>query len=278
MGWHCESDRTLADLLLRMERDDEEARRVREERDALAQEVARLRTAREAAERTSQRLRGERNTLREERDSARRDLEVSRQHVAGWCLFRLRKFSSCAAVDALVADVRARNLELLAEVERGRDRLEETEAVVAEISRENSGLPQQLETATTTLSRLAEKDAEPLRKEDGASQGVEAEVAKSDDTDTDTDEDEEAVAARWNNGLGEPPIIFSQPHNWGTLFWVGWIPGFGEGLQRAPHRRCCRRSDQRWKLRVVRVLDLGGRDSLWHMLNVSHLIDLFTFY
>ncbi|KAG2609942.1 hypothetical protein PVAP13_4KG076233 [Panicum virgatum] len=72
MGWHCESDRTLADLLLRMERDDdEEARRVR---DALAQEVARLRTAREAAERTSQRLRGERNTLREERDSARRDL------------------------------------------------------------------------------------------------------------------------------------------------------------------------------------------------------------
>lgn len=257
MGWHCESDRTLADLLLRMERDDEEARRVREERDALAQEVARLRTAREAAERTSQRLRGERNTLREERDSARRDLEVSRQHVA---------------------DVRARNLELLGEVERGRDRLEETEAVVAEISRENSGLRQQLETATTTLSRLAEKDAEPLRKEDGASQGVEAEVAKSDDTDTDTDEDEEAVAARWNNGLGEPPIIFSQPHNWGTLFWVGWIPGFGEGLQRAPHRRCCRRSDQRWKLRVVRVLDLGGRDSLWPMLNVSHLIDLFTFY
>ena len=187
---------------------------MREERDALAQEVARLRTAREAAERTSQRLRGERNTLREERDSARRDLEVSRQHVAGWCLFRLRKFSSCAAVDALVADVRARNLELLGEAERGRDRLEETEAVVAEISRENSGLPQQLETATTTLSRLAEKDAEPLRKEDGASQGVEAEVAKSDDTDTDTDEDEEAVAARWNNGLGEPTILFSQPDIW----------------------------------------------------------------
>jgi len=149
-------------------------------------------------------------------------------------------------------------------------------------------LKQKEDKGKETASKTNQEVGEPSRKEDKgkelASQVEEEEVPKSDDTDTEEDEEVEAarvaarVAARWNNGLGEPPIIFSQPHNWGTLFWVGWIPGFGEGLQRAPHRRCCRRSDQRWKLRVVRVLDLGGRDSLWPKLNVSHLIDLFTFY
>jgi len=81
-------------------------------------------------------------------------------------------------------------------------------------------------------------------------------------TDTDTDEDEEAVAARWNNGLGEPPIIFSQPHNWGTLFWVGWIISLdlGKGCNgprlagaAADPIKCAGASGGR----VVRVLDLA---------------------
>lgn len=120
-----------------------------------------------------------------------------------------------------------------------------------------------------TPSKSVQEGNEPLRKEDkgmdDALQGVEAQVPQSDVRDLYTDddeaarwssdEDERAVEAPCDDNLGELPILFSQPHNWGTLFWVGWIPAFGEVLQRGPHRRCCRRS---WKLRVVRVLDLAG--------------------
>ena len=85
-------------------------------------------------------------------------------------------------------------------------------------------LKQKEDKGKETASKTNQEVGEPSRKEDKgkelASQIEEEEVPKSDDTDTEEDEEDEAarvaarVAARWNNGLGEPTILFSQPDIW----------------------------------------------------------------